>query len=299
MGDQRGNRDPVEDRARRLPGDRRPGAERGGRPHRRDQAAHLRGALPALGAPAVADPGARLQPRPRGLERAASTRKSASSACTGSPPSSSASRRSPRSWGRSCARRRPRTRRSSSARRSPTRRATCASSSASTARSACSSPTSSREMLDADLRAPQRELRPPLRRDAEAAHRPALGRTRGHRGPGRGGDDLPHGDRGDAGPHRPALHHGLQRTRRDAAGLRRGLPERRPRRAPPRRLRLGLPAREGARGRALQAGDPAHAGGGRCRSPTECSHRPGRRRTRTASCSATRSPTRASSPAPA
>ena len=31
-----------------------------------------------------------------------------------------------------------------------------------------------------------------------------------------------------------------------AAGLRRGLPERRPRRAPPRRLRLGLPAREGA-----------------------------------------------------
>ena len=40
-----------------------------------------------------------------------------------------------------------------------------------------------------------------------------------------------------------------------------GFPERRPRRAPPRRLRLRLPAREGARGRALQAGDPAHAGG--------------------------------------
>ena len=104
----------------------------------------------------------------------------------------------------------------------------------------------------------------------KAAHRPALRRPRRHRGPGRGGDDLPHGDRGDAGPHRAALHHGLQRTRRDAAGLRRGLPERRPRRAPPRRLRLRLPAREGARGRSLQAGDPAHAGGGRCRSPTGC-----------------------------
>ncbi len=43
-------------------------------------------------------------------------------------------------------------------------------------------------------------------------------------------------------------------------GLRRGLRQRRPRRAPPRRLRLGLPAREGARGRALQDGDPADAG---------------------------------------
>ena len=80
------------------------------------------------------------------------------------------------------------------------------------------------EMLDRDLRAPQRQLRPPLRRDAEAAHRPALGRTGGHRGAGRGGDALPHGDRGDAGPHRAALHHGLQRTRGHAAGLRRGLP---------------------------------------------------------------------------
>ncbi len=30
----------------------------------------------------------------------------------------------------------------------------------------------------ADLRAPQRQLRPPLRRDAEAAHRPARGRAR-------------------------------------------------------------------------------------------------------------------------
>ena len=35
--------------------------------------------------------------------------------------------------------------------------------------------------------------------------------------PGRGGDALPHGHRGDAGAHRPALHHRLQRARGDAA----------------------------------------------------------------------------------
>ena len=87
--------------------------------------------------------------------------------------------------------------------------------------------------------------------------------------------------------------------RGDAAGLRRGLPERRPRRAPPRRLRLGLPAREGARGRALQGRRSSAPWRRRCRSPTACSRRPGRRRTTTGSCSATRSPTRASSPAPA
>ena len=142
-GGQRGDRNPVEDRAGGLPGDVRSRPDGGGRPDRRGQSAHLRGALPALGAPAVADTGARLHPRPRGLARADRPRKSASSACTGSPPSSSASRRSPRSSGRSCAPRRPRTRRSSSARRSPTRPATCASSSASTARWACSSPTGS------------------------------------------------------------------------------------------------------------------------------------------------------------
>ena len=154
------------------------------------------------------------------------------------------------------------------------------------------------EMLEETSAPPQRQLQPPLRRDAETAHRPALGRTGGHRGPGRGGDALPHGDRGNAGPDRAALHHGLQRTGGDAAGLRRGLPERRPRRASPRRLRLGLPAREGARGRALQAGDPAHPGGSAA----------GRRRgsaaalgggRETSSCSATRWRRPASSPAPA
>ena len=70
--------------------------------------------------------------------------------------------------------------------------------------------------------------------------------------------------------------------------LRRGVPERRPRRAPPRRLRLGLPAREGARGRSLQGGDPAHAAGvaaGRRQGPLPALGR-GRRGLR--SCSATR-----------
>ena len=151
----------------------------------------------------------------------------------------------------------------------------------------------------ADLRAPQRELRPPLRRDAEAAHRPALGRARGHRGPGRGGDHLPHGHRGDAGPHRPALHHGLQRTRRDPAGLRRGVPERGPRRAPPRRLRVRLPAREGARGRPLQGRHPARPAGvasGRRRRPLTALGRGGRG---PRICSATPSTKRASSPGPA
>ena len=48
-----------------------------------------------------------------------------------------------------------------------------------------------------------------------------------------------------------------------AAGLRRGLHQRRARRAPPRRLRRALPARHGARGPALRRGDPAHARRGR------------------------------------
>ena len=48
-------------------------------------------------------------------------------------------------------------------------------------------------------------------------------RARGPRDPRRGRDDLPHGHRGHARPHRPALHHGLQRADGDAAGLREGL----------------------------------------------------------------------------
>ena len=45
-------------------------------------------------------------------------------------------------------------------------------------------------------------------------------------------------------------------------GLRRGLHQRGPRRAPPRRLRRALPARHGARGLALRRRDPASAGRG-------------------------------------
>ena len=102
--------------------------------------------------------------------------------------------------------------------------------------------------------APRRVLRPLLRRGRRARVRQPpgppgrdLGRTsttssacsstrcsarpvdrlaRGARGPRdarRGGDDLPHGRRGDAGADRPALHHRLQRAAGDAAGLRRRL----------------------------------------------------------------------------
>ena len=78
-----------------------------------------------------------------------------------------------------------------------------------------------------------------------------LGLTRAHarRGPheheraGRGDHALPHGDRGHAGAHRPALHHRLQRARGHAARVRAGLQLRRARRAPPRGLRRALPAR--------------------------------------------------------
>ena len=52
--------------------------------------------------------------------------------------------------------------------------------------------------------------------------------------------------------------------------IRRGIPERGPRRAPPRRLRVRLPAREGPRGRPLQGRHPARPAGvasGRRRSP--------------------------------
>ena len=47
--------------------------------------------------------------------------------------------------------------------------------------------------------------------------RPARPRARGHRVPGRGDHALPHGDRGGARAHRPALHHRLQRGAGNAA----------------------------------------------------------------------------------
>ena len=114
--------------------------------------------------------------------------------------------------------------------------------------SACSRPPVSQGRLAADLRAPQPRVPRALRRDAPPPRRtawPSSPRTAttlveaDH--------DLPHAHRGqDAGAHRPALHHRLQRASRHAA--RRswpGLHARRARRAPPRRLRRALPARHG------------------------------------------------------
>ena len=69
-----------------------------------------------------------------------------------------------------------------------------------------------------------------------------------------------------------------------AARLRRGLQQRRPRRAPPRRVRRALPARDGPAGPALPRRDPAHAGRVRARPPTACCSRRGP--TRAPSCSA-------------
>ena len=81
----------------------------------------------------------------------------------------------------------------------------------------------------------------------QRARRPPGRRARGPRGAGRGRDDLPHGHRGDARPHRPALHHRLQRAAGHAArASSQGFTQRRARRAPPRRLRRALPARHGA-----------------------------------------------------
>ena len=135
--------------------------------------------------------------------------------------------------------------------------------------------------------APERGVRRAVRRDAEGPGRPA-GRGAGeHRAPGRGDHALPHDHRGGAGPHRPALHHRVQRGPEHAAGLRRGLPERRPRRAPAHRLRRPLPHRHGEGGRPLPRGDPADDGRGAA--DRRCRARPalGRRRT-TGTCSATR-----------
>ena len=212
------------------------------------QAPRLRRALQPLGAPAVGDPGPRLQPgqgrlaraHPRGgalpaplrplelLHRRAEGRRRAR------PDHARRADRDPADLPRPP--------------RSPTRPATSASSTASSARSACS--TSTAELQAAPRRAraaPEPGVRRALRRPAEAAGRPPRRRARGLRGAGRGDDALPHGHRGDARPDGPALHHRLQRAEGTLPGLRRGLLERRPRRAPPHRLRRPLPGRRGPR----------------------------------------------------
>ena len=111
-------------------------------------------------------------------------------------------------------------------------------------------------------------------------------RPRRHRGAGRGDHALPHDHRGGPGPHRPALHHRLQHRAGDAAGIRRGLRERGARRAPPHRLRRPLPHRHGAPRTTATARRSSACWPSRCRSPTRCSTRRGRRTTRTGSSSA-------------
>ena len=110
--------------------------------------------------------------------------------------------------------RRPRPRRcaSSSARRSPTRRATSRSSTASTRRSASSRPTTSRTASTETSAHLNPEFDVLFDEMLKGERRPAGARARGPRDARRGHDDLPHGHRGDAGAHRPALHHRLQRA---------------------------------------------------------------------------------------
>ena len=101
-GHRRSPPDPERDRRPRgLPRDLGSGASGVGRP-RQGEPPRLHGALRALGAPAVAHPGHRLQPRPARTGRSGSRPRSATSACTASRPSSSASSGSPTSSGRSC-----------------------------------------------------------------------------------------------------------------------------------------------------------------------------------------------------
>ena len=65
-----------------------------------------------------------------------------------------------------------------------------------------------------DERAPEPQVQRALRRDAEGPCGPPGPRPRGPRDARRGGHDLPHDHRGDARPHRAALHHRVQRDSR-------------------------------------------------------------------------------------
>ncbi len=96
-----------------------------------------------------------------------------------------------------------------------------------------------------DERPRQPRVQRALRRDAEEPRRRPGAQARGPRAAGGGGHALPHGHRGHARAHRPALHPPVQRGGRHAAGLLRGLQQHRPRRAPARGLRRALPARDG------------------------------------------------------
>ncbi len=114
-------------------------------------------------------------------------------------------------------------------------------------------------------------------------------RARGPRDAGRGGDDLPHGHRGDARPHRPALHHRLQRATR--ARCRRSWTGSRTSRAtstatsPSARASCATWC---ARDPRYAGRDPAHAGARSRRPPTACCARSGPRAPTTSRSSACR-----------
>ena len=149
--------------------------------------------------------------------------------------SSGARTRSPTTSPRTSTRRRWRSRSTSWPPSRSTRRATRSSSSASCTRSAGIGDGSMASGLNAIK--PQltpglsQDLRPPGTDGRRAARRPLPRPTR------RGGDALPHRDRGVARPARPALHLQLPRTARPAAGVPPGHAEHRRRRAAPHRLR--------------------------------------------------------------
>ena len=152
---------------------------------------------------------------------------------------------------------------SSSAPRSPTRPATCASSSASTARSASSTPRTSADMLARPESPPQRGLRRASSRRCSGSRVNRLARRSDRQGgPGRGDHDLPHDHRGNAGAHRPALHHRLQRAKGTLPGFVEGFNN--VARDEHRHVAFGaaLPARPAEEDDKYTRGDRAHDAGG-------------------------------------
>ena len=108
------------------------------------------------------------------------------------------------------------------------------------------------------------DLRPPGPDGRRAARRPLARPAR------RGGDALPHRDRGRARPARPALHLQLPGRARPAAGVQRGHAEHRRRRAAPHRLR-----RQAAVRPAPRRPGPRAQGGRRDPARRDPLHRPG------------------------
>ena len=143
---------------------------------------------------------------------------------------------------------------------------------------------------------PQRRLQRPLRRDARLAGQQARLRPDRPRRPGRGGDDLPHGDRGNAGPHRASTSSSTTTSRwaRCRASSRASTT------SPATSTATSPSARASCATAPRRATSTARRSSARCRrrcrSPTRCWSRPGPPTCpRTSSSSASPSPTRASS----